>query len=61
MAGVIPECTLPLTGRNVIEMIITDLAVSQRPDHGSPFRLVELAPDIMAEELVAKTTAHYRY
>ncbi len=43
-AKFIPECTLPLTGRNVIDMIITDLAVFQRPDHASPFRLVELAP-----------------
>jgi 3-oxoacid CoA-transferase subunit B len=55
----IPECTLPLTGRNVIDMIVTDLAVFQRPDHGSPFRLVELAPGVTADEVRAKTTASY--
>ena len=55
----IPECTLPLTGRNVVDMIITDLAVFQRPDHNSPFRLVELAPGVSAEEVRGKTTAHY--
>jgi len=55
----IPECTLPLTGRNVVDMIITDLAVFQRPDHASPFRLVELAPEVTAEEIAAKTTAHF--
>ena len=55
----IPECTLPLTGRNVVDMIVTDLAVFQRPDHASPFRLVELAPDVSAEEVRAKTTARY--
>ncbi|MFC6620386.1 CoA transferase subunit B [Novosphingobium panipatense] len=55
----IPACTLPLTGKNVVDMIVTDLAVFQRPDHASPFRLVELAPGVTAEEVAAKTTAHY--
>jgi len=55
----IPSCTLPLTGRNVVDMVITDLAVFQRPDHDSPFRLVEMAPGVTAEEIAAKTTAHY--
>ncbi|WP_159980819.1 MULTISPECIES: CoA transferase subunit B [unclassified Novosphingobium] len=55
----IPACTLPLTGRNVVDMVITDLAVFQRPDHDSPFRLVEMAPGVTAEEIAAKTTAHY--
>ena len=55
----IPACTLPLTGRNVIDMIITDLAVFQRPDHISPFRLVECAPGVSADEVAAKTTARY--
>ena len=55
----IPECTLPLTGRNVVDMIVTDLCVFHRADHASPFRLVELAPGVSAEEVAAKTTAHY--
>jgi len=55
----IPECTLPLTGRNVVDMIITDLAVFHRPDHQSPFRLIELAPGVTEEEVAAKTTAKY--
>ncbi|MGE4324073.1 MAG: CoA transferase subunit B [Sphingobium sp.] len=55
----IPACTLPLTGTNVVDMIITDLCVFQRPDHDSPFRLIERAPGISAEEIAAKTTAHY--
>ncbi|MXP28295.1 3-oxoacid CoA-transferase subunit B [Porphyrobacter algicida] len=55
----IPECTLPLTGRNVVDMIITDLAVFQRPDHDSPFKLIEMAPGVTADEIAAKTTAHY--
>jgi 3-oxoacid CoA-transferase subunit B len=55
----IPECTLPLTGKNVIDMIITDLAVFQRRDHDSPFKLIELAPGVTKEEVREKTTAHY--
>ena len=55
----IPACTLPLTGKNVVDMIVTDLCVFQRPDHDSPFKLVELAPGVTAEEVAAKTTAHY--
>jgi len=55
----IPECTLPLTGRNVVDMIVTDLAVFRRPDHQSAFRLVELAPGVDADEVRAKTTAKY--
>src|SRR3954467_1514527 len=55
----IPECTLPLTGKNVVDMIVTDLCVFHRPDHQSAFRLIELAPDVSAEEVAAKTTAHY--
>ena len=55
----IPECTLPLTGQNVVDMIVTNLAVFQRPDHDSPFRLVELAPGVAADEIAAKTTAKY--
>ncbi|MGQ3288517.1 MULTISPECIES: CoA transferase subunit B [unclassified Sphingopyxis] len=55
----IPACTLPLTGKNVVDMIITDLAVFKRDDHDSPFRLIELAPGVTPEDVVAKTTAHY--
>lgn len=55
----IPECTLPLTGTNVVDMIITNLGVFKRPDHESPFELIELAPGVTAEEIGEKTTAHY--
>ena len=55
----IPACTLPLTGKNVVDMIITDLAVFSRPDHASPFKLIEMAPGVSADEIAAKTTAAY--
>ena len=58
-AKFIPACTLPLTGRNVVDMIVTDLAVFRRPDHASPFKLVELAPGVTGQEVADKTTAKY--
>ena len=55
----IPTCTLPLTGTNVVDMIITNLAVFRREDHASPFKLVELAPGVSADDVAALTTAAY--
>ncbi len=55
----IPQCTLPLTGKNVVDMIVTDLAVFQRSDQASPFKLIEMAPGVSTDEIAAKTTAHY--
>ena len=54
----IPECTLPLTGKNVVDMIITDLCVFHRPDHSSPFKLIELAPGVTAPEYSILNAQH---
>jgi len=54
-----PRCELPLTGANVVDMLITDLAVFSRPDRHSRFELVELAPGVTADQVAAKTTAAY--
>jgi 3-oxoacid CoA-transferase B subunit len=55
----IPDCTLPLTGKNVVDMIITDLAVFQRADKASAFKLIEVAPGVGVDEVRAKTTAYF--
>ena len=55
----IPACTLPLTGKNVVDMIVTEYCVFQRADHDSPFALVELAPGVTAETVAGKVTARY--
>ncbi len=55
----IPACTLPLTGKGVVDMIVTDLAVFQRADHTAPFRLIETAPGVSADDVSGRTTAHY--
>jgi 3-oxoacid CoA-transferase subunit B len=54
-----PKCDLPLTGANVVDMVVTELAVFARPDRKSPFKLIELAPGVSAEELKSKTSAKY--
>lgn len=54
-----PRCELPLTGANVVDMIITDLAVFARTDRTSRFKLIELAPDVTADEVKKKTSAEF--
>jgi 3-oxoacid CoA-transferase subunit B len=54
-----PACELPLTGTNVIDLLITDLAVFERADRHSGFRLIELAPGVELDEVKAKTTAKF--
>ena len=51
----LPECTLPLTGVGVVNLIITDLGVMEVTDGG--LRLTELAPGVTVDEIRAKTTA----
>src|SRR5580658_2719230 len=53
------RCELPLTGTNVVDMLITDLAVFSRPSRKDPFKLIELAPGVTAEEVRRKTPAKY--
>ncbi|MDX3893615.1 3-oxoacid CoA-transferase subunit B [Pusillimonas sp.] len=51
----LPECTLPLTGVGVVDLIITDLGVMEVGDDG--LKLIELAPGVTIEEIQAKTEA----
>jgi 3-oxoacid CoA-transferase subunit B len=57
---IVRECTLPLTGEGVVDLIITDLAVFEvRPDQRPSLRLVEMAPDVSLAEIRAKTGADF--
>ena len=51
----IKECTLPLTGKGVVDRIITDLGVFDVVDGG--LKLVELAPDVTEEQVRESTVA----
>ena len=55
-----PKCELPLTGANVVDMLITDLAVFSRESRSGHFKLLELAPGVTAAEVKQKTTAAYK-
>ena len=54
---IIPECTLPLTGLECIDMIITDLCVMELDRTEKKFRVTELAEGVTCDEVREKTTA----
>jgi 3-oxoacid CoA-transferase B subunit len=56
----LPECTLPLTGARVVDMVISDLGVFEIARRG-PTRLVltELAPGVTLDEMREKTGASF--
>jgi 3-oxoacid CoA-transferase subunit B len=51
----LPECTLPLTGVGVVDLVITDLCVMEVGPNG--LKLIELAPGVTVEEVKTKTLA----
>lgn len=54
---IVPECTLPLTASNVINVVITELAVFQY-ERGQ-LTLIEIMPGSSLEEVRSKTAARY--
>lgn len=56
---VIPACTLPLTGKGCVDMLITDLCAMEMDRSKGRFRLIELAPGVSLDEVRSKTTAEF--
>ena len=51
---ILPTCSLPITGKNVVDMIITDMGVF-KVDQENGLTLIELAPEVSREDVKAKT------
>lgn len=53
------ECSLPLTGKGVVDLLITDLAVFEIDRKGGGARLIELADGVSLDEVKGKTEAAF--
>ncbi len=53
---ILKECTLPLTGKGVVDLIITNLCVLEVEHKG--LHIVELAPGVTREDVIAATDAN---
>lgn len=55
---ILPECTLPVTGQQCVDLIITDLAVFE-VTKGEGLKLIELAPNVDISEVVSSTGCEF--
>jgi len=54
------DCSLPLTGKGVVDLLITDLGVFSIDRRGTtPARLLEKAPGVSLDELKSRTEAEF--
>jgi acyl CoA:acetate/3-ketoacid CoA transferase beta subunit len=59
VAKFVSQCSLPLTGKRCVHMLITDLAVFTFDESKSRFTLIELAPDVTVEQVREHTEAAF--
>jgi 3-oxoacid CoA-transferase subunit B len=57
---ILTRCNLPLTGKGVVSLIITDLAVFEVDKNATPpLKLVDHAPDVTVDEIRKLTEAEF--
>ena len=54
------QCSLPLTGAGVVDLLITELGVFEIDRKGGGVKLTELATGVTVDEVKAKTEAHFK-
>jgi 3-oxoacid CoA-transferase subunit B len=52
---ILKQCTLPLTGAQVVDLIITDLCVFECNKVNASLSLIELAPNVTIDQIMAAT------
>jgi len=52
------ECSLPLTGQQVVDMVITNLCVFE-VDRGNGMKLTEMAPGVTVDDVKVQTEADF--
>ena len=52
---IVPRCSLPITAKRTVDLIVTDIAVIRPTDEGLALR--EIAPGLTVDEILAKTGA----
>lgn len=57
---ILSSCNLPLTGKAVVDLIITELAVFSVCKQGGGLTLLEHAEGVSVEEITAKTGAPFK-
>jgi 3-oxoacid CoA-transferase subunit B len=55
----VTSCSLPLTGREVVDLVITDLAVFRFAERGGRLSLIELAPGVALDAVRSRTAAAF--